>query len=91
MSNFDRIKLEITGITVTDAELTIRLQENGLIAATTYDPQSKSNQKSILKSALSVLEAAANNVEKYYSYGSDGLNINNSRFADQIQLRINSL
>jgi hypothetical protein len=91
MTNLERLKLEISGITITDAELSIRLQENGLTDMTDYDPDSKSNQKAILKTALSVLEAAANNLEKYYSYESDGLKINNSTFADKIQLRINSL
>lgn len=91
MTNLERLKLEITGITVTDAELSIRLLENSLTDITVYDPESKSNQKAILKTALSVLEAAANNVEKFNSYESDGLKVNNSSFVDQIQLRINSL
>lgn len=89
MQNIERLKLEIQGIEYTTEELTIFLLENGLNATTEYIPNSNTNKKGILKTALSILEAIANNPQAMKSYKTEDISV--MEFAQNIQSRIDQL
>lgn len=89
MKNIERLKIEIKGINYPDEELTIYLQENGLDPEAEYNPQSNSNKKAILATALALLESLANQPQLMKSYKEDDLTIYD--FADSLQSRIQQL
>lgn len=89
MTNIDRLKMEIEGISQTDDQLNIYLQENELTPTDEYSPTSKTNKKNILRTALSILESIANNPNLMKEYKTDDITI--SQFSDNLNNRIDSL
>ena len=89
MTNLERLKMEIEGISLDDNKLNVYLQENELNATVEYDPASKTNKKNILKTALSILESIANNVSNMKNYKTDDISI--SQFSENLNNRIDAL
>ena len=89
MTNLERLQLEIKGISLTTDELDIYLQESDLTANDTYNPQSNTNKRNILKSALSILESIANQPELMKNYKQDDITI--SQFHENLMARIDQL
>lgn len=90
MTNLQRLKLEINlNGAYTDDQLTVFLQENGLTATEEYNPSSNTNKKNILKTALSILEAIANNPQLMKSYKSEEISV--TEFSENLQNRIDQL
>jgi hypothetical protein len=89
MNNLQRLELETKGITLSQEELTVYLQENELNPFDGYNPQSATNKKNIYRSALSILESIANNPANLKSYKFDDMTV--SDFADSLMARIDQL
>lgn len=89
MNNLQRLELETRGITLTQEELTIYLQENNLQPLEEYNPQSATNKKMIYQSALSVLESIANNPTLMKSIKLDDMTV--SDFHENLMNRIDQL
>lgn len=89
MTNLERLKMEIKGVNIDDEELTVYLQENGLKEDAEYNPESNSNKKAILQTALNVLESIANNPQSLKDYKTEDITISN--FANNLQQRIDYL
>lgn len=89
VDNLTRLKMEIEGITISDENLEIYLKENGLNMYDAYDPQSKTNRKNILKTALSILESIANNPQLMKSFKLEDMTI--TQFSENLQNRIDAL
>ena len=81
--------MEISDISYTPEQLTVFLLENGLEADKEYNPSSNTNKKNILKTALSILEAIANNPNLMKNYKNEDISIMD--FAESIQNRISQL
>lgn len=75
MTNLERLKMEIKGISTPDTELEIYLIENGLVDLDIYDATSNSNKKAIYQTALSILESVANNPQMMKNYKTEDLTI----------------
>lgn len=88
MTNMERLKMEVKGIDFTDDELTVYLQENGLVTTDTYNPSSSTNKKNILRTALSILESVANQPQLMKTFKLDDMTI--SQFSENLQNRIDS-
>lgn len=86
MNNKERIKLEIKSIQLTDDELNIYLQENGLDPLSEYQASNLESQKAVYTTTLSILESLANNPENYKNIKMDDLSV--SQFSENIQKRI---
>lgn len=83
MTNFERLSIEVEvdfpknaneeQIAFWEEKMETYLKENGLNADDTYNPESKTNKKNILKTALSILESLANtrHVLQTSEYGGD--------------------
>ncbi|MGE7673081.1 hypothetical protein ACQKMV_05765 [Lysinibacillus sp. NPDC094403] len=89
ITNLERLKMDIQGVELDDAQLTILLAENGLKATDTYDVDDKSNLKGIYATALSVLEGLANNPTMMKAIKLDDMTV--SEFSDTIMKRIDQL
>lgn len=89
MTNLERLKMEISDITYTDEQLTVFLLENDLTDTDGYNPSSNTNKKNILKTALSILEAIANNPQLMKSYKSEEISV--TEFSENLQNRIDQL
>ncbi|WP_273484723.1 hypothetical protein [Desulforamulus ruminis] len=89
MTNLERLQMETKGITLTPSELDIYLQENGLVSVNEYNPQSNTNKRNILKTALSILESIANQPQLMKSYKQDDITV--SQFHENLQSRIDQL
>lgn len=89
MTNLERLKMEISDISYTDEQLSIFLLENELISNSDYNPQSNTKKKNILKTALSILEAIANNPQLMKSYKTEDITI--TEFSENLQSRIDQL
>lgn len=89
MTNIDRIKLEVEGVTLTDDTLAIYLQENTLTPTDEYSPTSNINKKNIYRTALSILESIANNPTYMKNIKNDDMTI--SEFSKNLNDRIDSL
>lgn len=89
MTNLERLQLEIKSISLTTDELNIYLQESDLTANDIYNPQSNTNKRNILKSALSILESIANQPQLMKSYKQDDITI--SQFHENLMARIDQL
>lgn len=89
MTNLERLQMETKGITLTPSELDIYLQENGLVSVNEYNPQSNTNKRNILKTALSILESIANQPQLMKSYKQDDITV--SQFHESLQSRIDQL
>lgn len=89
MNNLQRLELETQGISLTQNELSIYLEEVGLNPTTAYEPSNQSNKIQIYQAALSILESIANNPTLMKSVKLDDMTV--SDFADSIQSRIDQL
>lgn len=89
MTNLERLQMEISDISYTPEQLTVFLLENGLEADKEYNPSSNTNKKNILKTALSILEAIANNPKLMRSYKTEDISV--TEFAQNLQSRIDQL
>lgn len=89
MNNIERLKLEIEGIDFEDYKLTVYLQENDLQPLGEYDPASNSSKRKIYETALSTLNALANNPSLLKDYKADDMTISN--FSKNLQNRIEQL
>lgn len=89
MTNLERLKMEISDISYTDDQLSVFLLENELAGIAEYNPQSNTNKKNILKTALSILEAIANNPQLMKSYKTEDISV--TEFSENLQSRIDQL
>lgn len=89
MTNIDRLKMEIEGITLTDEQLSIYLQESDLTSTNEYTPTSNINKKNIYRTALSILESIANNPTYMRNVKNNDMTI--TEFSKNINNRIDSL
>lgn len=89
MTNLERLEIAVEGIDLYLPKLIIYLEENNLVFTDIYNPQSNSNKKAILKTALSILEDIANNPNNMKNYKNDDITISN--FAENLQNRIEQL
>jgi len=89
MNNLERLKMEISDISYTDEELSVFLLENELGSTAEYNPESNTNKKNILKTALSILEAIANNPQLMKSYKTEDISV--TEFSENLQSRIDQL
>jgi hypothetical protein len=89
MTNLQRLELETKGIELAQIESEVYLQENSLTPTDEYNPQSNTNKRNILKTALSILESIANNPSTMKNYKQDDVTI--SEFAENLQSRIDQL
>lgn len=89
MTNLDRLKLEIQDSGFTDIELSIFLAENSLSPNDEYNPSSNQSKRSIYQSALTALEAIANNPQLMVDRKFDDTSVLD--FADNLQNRIDQL
>ena len=89
MTNLERLKLEVEGIEFEDEKLFIYLQENGLQPLEEYNPASNSSKRKIYETAVSTLNALANNPTLLKDYKQDDMTISN--FSKNLQNRIEQL
>lgn len=89
MTNLDRLNMEIEGVALTMEKSIVYLEENDLVGTDNYNPQSKTNKKNILKTALSILEGIANNPQLMKSFKLEDMTI--TQFSENLQNRIDAL
>lgn len=90
MTNLERLQMEIQGTdTLTADQLAVYLAENSLLGTDEYIPNSNTNKKNILKTALSILESIANNPTLMREVKNDDMTI--SQFSENLQNRIDSM
>ena len=89
MTNLQRLQMEIKGIDLSQNELEIYLMESDLTPHTKYEPQSNTNKRNILKSALSILESIANQPQLMKNYKHDDITV--SQFHENLMARIDQL
>jgi hypothetical protein len=89
MTNLDRLKMEIEGISLEDDKLNIYLQENNLNSVEEYTPTNNLNKKNIYRTALAILESIANNPTYMREIKNDDLSI--MQFSENLQNRIDAL
>lgn len=89
MTNLERLNLEVEGIDFPYEKLTVYLQENGLQPEEEYNPASNSAKRKIYETALSSLNALANNPSLLKDYKQDDISI--SSFSKNLQNRIEQL
>ncbi|GGF86389.1 hypothetical protein [Paenibacillus aceti] len=89
MTNLDRLKLEIQQSGFTDDELSIFLEESSLSPTEEYNPAFNNSKRYIYQTALSCLEAIANNPQLMASRKLDDMTV--SDFAESLQNRIDQL
>lgn len=89
MTNLQRLKIEVQQSGFTDDELSIFLEESLLFPSAEYNPASNENKKAIYQTALSVLEAIANNPQLLVNRKFDDMTV--SDFAESLQNRIDQL
>lgn len=96
MTNLQRLMLETKGIDLDQNELAVYLEENGLKAHDEYNPQSATAKRNIYKTALSILESIANNVQLMKTYKLDDMTVtdfheNLLNRIDQLERKIRSM
>lgn len=89
MTNLERLNLEVEGIDFPYEKLTVYLQENGLQPEEEYNPASNNAKRKIYETALSSLNALANNPTLLKDYKQDDISI--SSFSKNLQNRIEQL
>lgn len=89
MTNLERLKLEVEGIDFPDEKLSIYLQESDLQPQEEYNPASNSNKRKIYETAVSALNALANNPTLLKDYKLNDTTISN--FSKNLQNRIEQL
>ncbi|MGG3892457.1 hypothetical protein [Geobacillus stearothermophilus] len=96
MTNLQRLMLETKGIDLDQNELAVYLEENGLKAHDEYNPASATNKRNIYKTALSILESIANNVQLMKNYKHEDMTVtdfheNLLNRIDQLERKIRSM
>lgn len=89
MTNEERLKMEIVGITLEQQEIEIYLLENDLLASNPYDASSRVNKRNIYLSALSILNSIANQPSSMKNYKQDDMSVYD--FSIHLQARIKQL
>lgn len=89
MNNLQRVQMETKGIELTQSELMVYLQENGLNPHEPYKADSLTSKKAIYQTALGILESVANNPELMKNIKLDDMTV--SEFHENLQSRINQL
>lgn len=89
MTNLERLNLEVEGIDFPYEKISVYLQENGLQPEEQYNPASNSSKRKIYETALSSLNALANNPTLLKDYKQDDISI--SSFSKNLQNRIEQL
>lgn len=89
MTNLERLNLEVEGIDFPYEKITVYLQENDLQPEEQYNPASNSSKRKIYETALSSLNALANNPSLLKDYKADDMTISN--FSKNLQNRIEQL
>lgn len=89
MTNLERLQLEIKSIDLTIDEISVYLLESDLTPNIEYNPQSNTNKRNILKSALSILESIANQPALMKNYKQDDISV--SQFHENLMSRIDQL
>lgn len=89
MNNLQRLEMETKGINLSQNELIIYLQENGLLPHEEYDATSADSKKAIYQTALSILESVANNPEMMRNIRLDDMTV--SEFHENLMSRIDQL
>lgn len=89
MNNLQRLQLEIQNDKLEQDELVVYLQENDLQPFEEYSPSSATSKRNIYKSALSVLESIANDVNKMKTVKMDDMTV--SDFHENLMNRIDQL
>ncbi|SFA52405.1 hypothetical protein SAMN05216169_103229 [Anoxybacillus pushchinoensis] len=89
MTNLQRLMLETKGIDLDQNELAVYLAENGLNPHDEYNPQSATAKRNIYKTALSILESIANNVQLMKNYKHEDMTVTD--FHENLMNRIDSL
>lgn len=89
MNILQRLEMEIKNIELSQNELIIYIEENGLNPHEQYNPQSLTAKKAIYKTALSVLESVANDITLMTNMKLDDMTV--SEFSDNLASRIDQL
>lgn len=99
MTNFERLSIEVEidypknateeQIAFWEEKMETYLKENELNAGDTYNPESKTNKKNILKTALSILESLANN--RHIMQTSETNDFKFHEYYENLQNRIDAL
>lgn len=89
MNNLQRLEMETKGIDLSQNELIIYLQENGLQPHEDYNATSADSKKAIYQTALSILESIANNPEMMRNVKIDDMTV--SEFHENLMSRIDQL
>ncbi|MGF9738594.1 glutathionylspermidine synthase [Priestia megaterium] len=89
MNNIERLKMEISGIELSEAELLVYLEEEGLQGEGIYNASSKVSKKAIYATALSILNSIANQPHAMKNYKQDDMTVDS--FAKYLQARIDQL
>ncbi|MFI2857565.1 hypothetical protein ACH6EH_10500 [Paenibacillus sp. JSM ZJ436] len=90
MNHIERLELETKNITLTSAEFSIYLAEEGVTnPESEYDASSADDKRKIYSAALSILHSVANNPALMKAYKKDDLTV--SDFAESLQNRIDQL
>lgn len=89
MTNLERLNLEVEGIDFPYEKISVYLQENGLQPEEEYNPASNSAKRKIYETALSSLNALANNPTLLKDYKQDDISI--SSFSKNLQNHIEQL
>ncbi|MCJ7841759.1 hypothetical protein MUB24_12790 [Lederbergia sp. NSJ-179] len=89
MNNLQHVEMETKGIELSQQELIVYLQENGLNPHEAYQADSHSSKKAICQTALSILESVANNPELMKNIKLDDMTV--SEFHDNLTKRIDQL
>lgn len=89
MNHLERLKIEIPGVSIPDANLSIYLAEQSLSPTIEYVPENIDSKIAIYKCALAILESLANDPNLMKSYKTDDITV--SEFADNLQSRIDQL
>ena len=89
MNNIERLKMEIGGIELPEAELLVYLEEEGLQGEANYNASSKVSKKAIYATALAVLNSIANQPHAMKNYKQDDMTVDS--FAKYLQARVDQL
>lgn len=89
MNNLQRVEMEVKGIKLTQQELIVYLEENGLSPHTEYQADNQDSVRAIYATSLSILESLANVPENFKNIKMDEMSI--SQFSENINRRINHL
>lgn len=89
VNNLQRVEMETKGIELSQQELIVYLQENGLNPHEQYQADSHSSKKAIYQTSLSILESVANNPELMKNIKLDDMTV--SEFHENLMKRIDQL